>query len=397
MRHWFLIIVMIVLALPGMYLRVNAAELGTMLQTVLYGLALVAAAFLLSWTSEALQVDVSQGLALAIIALIAVLPEYAVDVTFAWKAGKDPQFAAYAIANMTGANRILIGAAWPLIFGLFWLKTRRRVLELKRGHTIEILTLSLATAYAFTFLLKREIGLIDTAVLGILFLAYITLIAKVPTEEPHLIGPAHTIGTLPRQARYVAIGGLFVFAATAIFASADPFAEGLIETGTQAGIDEFLLVQLVAPFASEAPEFLIAGLLAFQGKPSAGLGALISSKINQWTLLIGALPLAYTLSSGGLIGLPLDERQWEEVFLTAAQSVFATVLIARLNFTWWGAALLFVLFAVQFAIPTMSVRLTIGWIYLALALIILAVRRTSLRTLIRTTREVAAEYRQRAV
>src|SRR5829696_1066486 len=108
MRRWSLIIVMIVLALPGLYLRVSAAELGTLLETALYGLAIVAAAFLLSWTAEALQVDVSQGLALAIIALIAVLPEYAVDVTFAWKAGKDPQFAPYAIANMTGANRILI-------------------------------------------------------------------------------------------------------------------------------------------------------------------------------------------------------------------------------------------------------------------------------------------------
>jgi cation:H+ antiporter len=396
MRRWSLIIVMIVLALPGAYLRVSAAELGTMLETVLYGLAIVAAAFLLSWTAEALQVDVSQGLALAIIALIAVLPEYAVDLTFAWKAGKDPQFAPYAIANMTGANRILIGGAWPLVFGLFWLKTRRRVLELERGHAIEVLTLTIATAYAFTFLLKREIGLIDTAVLGALFLGYMMLIAKAPTEEPHLIGPAHTIGTLPRQSRYLAIGGLFVFAALAIFAAADPFAEGLIETGTQAGIDEFLLVQLVAPFASEAPEFLIAGLLAFRGNPGAGIGALISSKVNQWTLLVGALPVAYTLSSGSVVGLPLDERQWEEVFLTAAQSVFAVVLIARLNFSWWGAALLFVLFAVQFAIPTTAVRLAIAWIYLALALIILTVRRTSLRTLIRITREVAAEYRRGA-
>jgi cation:H+ antiporter len=165
-----LIIVMIVLALPGMCLRVSGAALGTLLEMTLYGLAIVAAAFLLSWASEALQVDVSQGLALAIIALIAVLPEYAVDVTFAWKAGKAPQLAPYAIANMTGANRILIGAAWPLVFGLFWLKARRRVLDLERGHAIEILTLTLATAYAFTFLLKRQIGLIDTVVLGVLYL-----------------------------------------------------------------------------------------------------------------------------------------------------------------------------------------------------------------------------------
>jgi cation:H+ antiporter len=92
-------------------------------------------------------------------------------------------------------------------------------------------------------------------------------------------------------------------------------------------------VQVVAPLASEAPEFLIAGLLAWRGRASAGLGALISSKVNQWTLLIGSLPAAYALSRGTLAGLPLDERQLEAVFLTAAQSTFAVVLIARLNFT----------------------------------------------------------------
>jgi cation:H+ antiporter len=385
----------IALALPGIFLRLSGTSLGTVLDTTLHGLTIVAAAFLLSWCSEAAQVDVSQGLALALIAFVAVLPEYAVDVTFAWKAGQDPRYAPYAVANMTGANRVLIGLAWPLVFGFFWLKTRRRALTLERGHSIEILTLIIATAYAFTFLLKGRIELLDTAVLLLLFLVYVALIAKAPTEPPHLIGPARLLGTLSRPARRLAIGCLFLFSGFAILAAAEPFAEGLIQTGLVLGIDEFLLVQIAAPIASEAPEFLIASLLALRGRPSAGLGALISSKVNQWTLLIGALPVAYALSSGSLGGLPLDARQLEEVFLTAAQSVFAVVLIARLDLTWWGAVLLSALFTIQFLIPAESIRVVIAWIYLGLALLVLVVRRTSLRVLAQTSRECAAHYLRR--
>jgi cation:H+ antiporter len=382
----------VALAMPGVYLRLSGTGLDPVPATILYGLTIVAAAFLLSWCSEAAQVDVSQGLALALIAFVAVLPEYAVDVTFAWKAGQDPRYAPYAVANMTGANRVLIGLAWPLVFGLFWLKTRRPVLTLERGHSIEILTLIVATAYAFTFLIKGRIGLLDTAFLLLLFVVYIALIAKAPTEPPHLIGPAQLLGTLSRGPRYAAMGGLFLFAALAVLAAAEPFAEGLVQTGRVLGIDEFLLVQVAAPIASETPEFLIAGLLALRGRPSAGLGALMSSKVNQWTLLIGALPVAYALSSGSLGGLPLDSRQLEEMFLTAAQSAFAVALIARLDLTWWGALLLLVLFTTQFLIPAEGIRVVIAWIYIGLAVLVLAVRRTSLRVLIHTGRECAASY-----
>jgi cation:H+ antiporter len=53
------------------------------------------------------------------------------------------------------------------------------------------------------------------------------------------------------------------------------------------------LIQWVAPLASESPEFLIAILFALRGRGSVGIGALISSKVNQWTLLIGTPPLAF--------------------------------------------------------------------------------------------------------
>ena len=87
-----------------------------MTAAVTFGLAVVGAAFMLAWAAEAAQVDISAGLALALLALVAVLPEYAVDFVFTWKAGKNPaEFAPDALANMTGGNQLLIGAGWSLV------------------------------------------------------------------------------------------------------------------------------------------------------------------------------------------------------------------------------------------------------------------------------------------
>ena len=68
-------------------------------------------------------------------------------------------------------------------------------------------------------------------------------------------------------------------------------------------------MQWVAPLASESPEFLIAILFALRLRGSVGIGALISSKVNQWTLLVGAIPIAFSISAGSLAGLPLDARR----------------------------------------------------------------------------------------
>ena len=100
---------------PGVVLWASGAHLGTVPDTALFGLAIVSSAFLLAWAAEASETEIAQGLAVAFVALIAVLPEYAVSMSFAWKAGQDAAYTPFAVANMTGANRLLIGAAWPLI------------------------------------------------------------------------------------------------------------------------------------------------------------------------------------------------------------------------------------------------------------------------------------------
>jgi len=362
-----IILLMAAAALPALVLRLGGIHLGVAADTMLFGLAIVAAAFLLAWAAEAAEVDVAQGVAVAFIALIAVLPEYAVDITFAWKAGQDPTFAPYAVANMTGGNRLLIGAAWPLVFFVLWWRTRTRALLMERRYSVEVIALAAATVYSFTLPLKGEIAVYDAIILGAIFLVYISVVARSPSEEPELVGPARAIGSLPRFQRRATLLAMFTYAAAAVIAAAEPFAEGLIEVGTDLGIDRFLLVQWVAPLASEAPEFLIAAILAWRGRAAVAMGALLSSKVNQWTLLVGSLPLAYSWSAGEVAGLPLDTRQQEEVLLTAAQSLFAVGVLVSLSLSRTEAIALFALFIIQFAIPVMEVRLAISGIYVALA------------------------------
>ena len=126
------------------------------------GMAIFGAAFLLSWAAELAQKDIPQAPAIALLALIAVLPEYAVDMYFAWQAGKDPQYTAFAMANMTGANRLLIGVGWAAVGLTYFLKTGNKKMELEPGHKNEIRYLGLATIYSFLLSFRSKAGSISS-------------------------------------------------------------------------------------------------------------------------------------------------------------------------------------------------------------------------------------------
>jgi len=357
-------------ALPVLWLvlRFTAGQVHEPVRTALAsGLAILGAAFLLSWATEVAQLDIARALALAFLALVAVFPEYAVDVYFAWRAGRDPTYTAYATANMTGANRLLIGVGWSVPVLAYWLKFGRREVVLPREQSVEVNYLALATAYSFLIPLKGTLSLVDTAVLLLMFVAYMRAAGGTHHEEPELEGPAELIARLGTAGRRLTVVGIFVFAAIVILTAAEPFAESLVTAGKDLGIDEFLLVQWIAPLASEAPEFTVAVLFALKGAAAAGMGTLISSKVNQWTLLISALPAAFALSSGQLEPMHLDLRQREEVFLTSAQSLFALVVIANFRIGILEAFLLFALFVPQFFFTHPSARLVEAGVYLVLA------------------------------
>ena len=104
-----------------------------------------------------------------------------------------------------------------------------------------------------------------------------------------------------------------------------------------------------------------------RSNPGASIGTLLSSKVNQWTLLVGMLPLVYMTSAGKLVPMHIDERQVEEILLTAAQSLFAVGVLANMSFSLLEAAILFVLFSTQLLIPDPRFRLYFSFFYILLA------------------------------
>ncbi|MGH7784720.1 MAG: sodium:calcium antiporter, partial [Candidatus Binatia bacterium] len=276
------------------------------LQALSSGVAIFGAAFMLSWAAELAQKDIPQALAIALLALIAVLPEYAVDMYFAWTAGKDPKYTAFAMANMTGANRLLIGVGWAAVVFTYWFKSGKRAIKLEPGHKIEILYLGLATVYSFLLPFKGQIDLFDAVVLITIFLFYMRAASKAEHVEPELEGPAAMIESWGEGARRLLTALFFLASGFTIFIAAEPFAEGLLATGRTFGIEEFILVQWLAPLASESPEFIVAIMFALKAQPGTSMGALLSSKVNQWTLLIGMLPVVYAISAGSVGAMQMD-------------------------------------------------------------------------------------------
>jgi cation:H+ antiporter len=338
------------------------------------GLAVLGASFLLAWGAETAEKDVPRAFALAVLAVLAVAPEYAVDALYAWQAGAgDPTAGNLAVANMTGANRILIGLGWSGI-ALFSISRARRsgstedgtgggmndYVQLDRGIATEILFLFAATVYAFFVPMGGGIGALDTLILVGLYATYIAVIIRgdVDEEEEQVGVPAYfqQWSTLPRIAVVLT---LFVFSGFLIFTAVEPFAHGLEKLGLQFGIPEFFMIQWLAPLASESPELIVTAYLVNKARSTAAFNALISSKLNQWTLLIGTLAVVYSISAGQYGVLEFDIKQAAEIWLTAAQSFFALAILINFRISIKEAVAILVLFVSQVVGEFVIIR-TIG-------------------------------------
>ncbi|CAM3539808.1 sodium:proton exchanger [Kibdelosporangium persicum] len=382
------------------YLGLAHPGLPAPLAAVIFGAAIVGAAFLLSWAAEAAQMDISAGLAIALLAVVAVLPEYAVDLVFTYQAGQvfaeqghcvteGASPCSLALANMTGANRILVGFGWPLVVLVAGIAAARAgaraprpgTVDFKPAVSVELAFLGIATVYSLTLPLRTSLTLVDAAVFVAIFACYAWRLAQAPAEKPDLIGVADWVGAKPATRRRWSVITLFVVAGLVILACAEHFAENLVATGEHLGVDKFLLVQWVAPLASESPELIVACLYAARLKASQSLGTLLSSKVNQWTLLVGTIPIVFALSAGTFSGLPLDGHQRVELLLTAAQSLFAVSIMLDRRLTGLGAGVLFGLFGLQFAASIVLsatanrwVAIVLSGVYIVLALGQIAVR-----------------------
>jgi cation:H+ antiporter len=319
-----------------------------------FGFGIVASAFALTWAAEVAQLEIGSGLAIVFLALVTVLPEYAVDLTFAWRAAAEPEFQSLALANMSGANRLLIGIGWPIVALIAWYRFSRTETVLSRRRSGEVIWLLIATLYSLTIPLKGYLGWYDAIAFALCYFLYVRGTKDDPGDGGHdLVGPPVVMADWPKRRRRASYLFLFVWAAVVIFIAAHPFSDSLVHAGTRLGIDKVLMVQWLAPLASEAPEFVVVVLLTMRGRPDMGLGAFVSSKINQWTLLVGGVPIAFGLAHlkaghGFATHMSIDGRQVEELWLTATQGLYATATILDLRFSLRQALTILGLFLVQF-------------------------------------------------
>jgi cation:H+ antiporter len=323
--------------------------------------AVVAASILISWAAEASEFAISQGLALAIVAIVQTIPEYFVEGTIAWKAGRDPvSWLPNVTANFTGANRLLTGFGWPLILFTVAIQRRRRGqggplnIGLRKEQSIEVMFMLGSSFYYIFILLKGTFDLIDTAVLGTAFIAYLWVLSRLPPEDED---PAQVL-SLPQLAlvkmksktrRIASISALFVFSGLVFFLITDPFVTALqkIAVILLGPTSVFFFIQWIAPLLSEFPEKVTAFNWArkITLAPMALLNFL-SSAVTELTALVAVIPIVFSISQGAIGPVSLTTHG-VEIFLTMAQSIYACAALLDLKYDASNAGVLFTLWLVS--------------------------------------------------
>jgi cation:H+ antiporter len=330
-------------------------------ETVLWAApGILFAAMSIAWAAESAQFFIAQGFALAILAWMQTLPEFAVEAVLA----KNHQIP-FLFAALTGALRLLTGLGWPMIYFAAATVHRRRAgkplgrIVLEGEHSVQVVGLLAPLIYIGVILWKGSVNLFDAVVLTAIYAAYLALLGKMPPQEEEGIEDLERIPRAivlsPRARRIVLISGLFAIGGVLIYYSTDPFLGSLFAISNRLGVPSFIFIQWVAPFVSEFPE----GLSTFYWartvhRAPMALMNMVSSNINQWTLLVAMLPVVLSISARSVTALPLDHQQTLEVLMTVAQQLVGMLFLVNMELAWWEAGTLFVLWFVQFvasAIP----------------------------------------------
>jgi len=243
---------------------------------------------------------------------------------------------------MTGANRILIGLGWSgiALFTIYRAKTTRDsaverrpgfltdAVTLNRDLATEITFLLAATAYAFLIPLRGGIGPIDSIVLVGLFVLYIAIVIRGDVEESdrHVGVPAY-FQAYPKVPRIAVILFGFLFSGAIIFHRGSPFAEGARTVGAPVRHPGVLHDPVARAAGLGEPGLIVVAYLVNKARSTAGFNTLISSKLNQWTLLIGTLAIVYSISAGAVGTLSFDAKQAAEIWITAAQSFAIAIIV----------------------------------------------------------------------
>jgi cation:H+ antiporter len=377
--------IMAACTVPGVLVRLSGAHVPPPLGMVVFGGAVMAAAFLLASAAEAAELDAPPGIAVAGVALVAVLPEYVIEIYFAFSGHIE-----FVSASLTGSTRLLLSCAvgMPAIASLVLARRggkRPGVVELAPQKRVDLAIIGAASLYAPLIVLRGHLAWPDAVILIGLYALYLRRVATGEPEPPHLVGIAAELGKLPQRERRRWVGGIMVFSACAVLVTAEPFANAVLLTGATVGVSPYLAVQWLVPLATEMPELVVAFVLVEHQRPGQAVAVLLSSAVSQWTLALGTLPLAFS-AGVGQGPLPLLGREQVELLLTMGQGFLAVAVLVTLRLQRRDAILMLALFVVQLALPSMLFRAALTVAYLTLAVDILASERWAIPTLARSLR-----------
>lgn len=331
-------------------------------------------AMLIAWGAEAAQFLISQGLALAILAWLQTLPEFAVEAVIAFEASKDPAKIHLVTANFTGSLRLLTGLGWPMIYATATFFNRRKKgkaideIVMEPEHSAEVVGLFVPIVYFFWIYWKATLTIVDTVVLFAIYFAYLYVLNKIPAKDEEEIEELEAIPkkilSFRRPVQIAIIVSLFFAGGLILYFVAHPFLESMLAVAISLGVSQFVFVQWVSPFLSEFPEKVSAFHWARQVRSAPmALMNMVSSNINQWTVLVGMIPLVYSYGLGHVSVIHFDAHQQEEILLTLAQALVGFIFLMNMNFSWFEALGLFVLWLAQFVQPHLRVQIT--YVYFA--------------------------------
>jgi cation:H+ antiporter len=371
--------------LPGVLVRLSGADVPYPTQFALYGAAVIAAAFLLAWACETAQVDAPHGLVVAGAAFLATLPEFLIELHFAFTGQAE-----FVAANLTGASRLLIGCAIALPAAVALLRHRRfGPLSLPAPHRVELAVLLLAATWSLRAIVSGRLTLLDAVVLISLYGVYVRRAATSGGHAPVPTGTAEALSALPRRERRRWVAGTLAYAGVVLLLCAVPFGHSVLGIGAAVGISPFLLLQWIVPVATELPELVLACILLVHGRGGQSIAILLAGAVSQYTFALGTLPIAY--EAGVATGpLPLAGRERVELLLTLGVALYGVGALIGLRLSRGDSAIMLALFLGQLLVPATVTRLLFALAFWAIALDLLAAERQQLPGLLRALRPAAA-------
>ncbi|OGM07512.1 MAG: hypothetical protein A2008_09205, partial [Candidatus Wallbacteria bacterium GWC2_49_35] len=373
------------------FLAVAVLALGYYLKLkgVIISAVIIFAAVLIGYGAEVLELVLPSGVALAIVALLQISPEFFVEWATVKKAAFDPAFLHNAMANLYGANKLLVGFGPPLVFFVYYFFSPTKKENYIKFHAIKsysVFVMIFGIAYNFIIYLKNSLMWYDSIVLIAIYFGSVFFIGRMELHYSKLKPSAQEDGPELEDSaveklihKFVIVGekvnayrayiASFIFLATGgalLVGFAEEFLECLLHAATAAGVSTFIFIGYVAPFMSEFPEKLVAIGYAMKGHADTAMVNFLSSILAQLTLLTAMVPLAYSYYKGTPTGIVFDAVQSQELLLVIAMMLYSLMLFLDLKFTIRETIMALGLFIWQFVMP--ESRDTVTKVYFVLFL-----------------------------